>query len=235
MENQPYAVIFPGTKQWESIRNICKLTCSDYASAINSFDAYMSRVSLWKVKMKMKEREVNDYTKSLMDNGIVQEKLAIEWFESNPDPKIMYFRPGFFIDPFDNRLGGSPDGVLTVHGDTYAVEIKSPVNFVEDVRDVKWRHVIQLTGIMHASGFIYKGLLCYYNNMLPKPSLFVVKFDGPLWDFIYEHLKDFLCCLEGIPPRTPARKTFKDWDITPFVRQIHDLSELIPKKEQHEK
>lgn len=237
---QPYSLIFPGTDQWQRVRGVCMLTCSDYASAVNSADAYMSRILLYNVKKGLKDKNVSDYTQKIMENGTMQEKLCIEWFESCADPKILYFRPGFFIDPFDPRLGGSPDGVLYVHGTPLIVEIKSPVNWIEDPGDVKWRHLIQLMGVMHASGSIYEGLLVYFSSEKPSPSMFYVRFDPLVWSFIYDGLKDFLTCMErDIPPPTPCKKTFRGagWnDISEWVVKVESLAAL-PKmiKDLHDK
>lgn len=206
------------------------LTCSDYASAVNASGAYMSRISLYKIKKGIKEKKVNKFAQDMMDNGVFQEKVCIEWFESNADPKILYFRPGFFIDPFDSRLGGSPDGVLYVHGTPLIVEIKSPTTWIEHPGDVKWRHLIQIMGVMHASGSIFRGLLVYFSSEKPAPSLFYVRFDPLVWSFVYDGLRDFLSCLErDVPPPSPCKKTFKGagWNnISEWVVKVDSLSAL---------
>lgn len=215
---QPLADVRPGSLYWTKCREHCKLTCSDYPSACNAVDAYMSRIKLFKMKTgQLKDDHPCLMTQQLRINGQYQEKLAVQWFESIPNDNVKFFRPGFWIDREDPRLGGSPDGLLSVYGEDYVVEIKNPSEMIEAPKDVKWRHVIQLMGLMHASG-VRLGVLCYYSSMFVAPNLFMVIFSDHLWNFIYKKLETFLRCLEkNEPPHSPCDKTFREWDITEFV------------------
>jgi hypothetical protein len=224
---QIYQDVFPGSEYWRSCRKICMLTCSDYASAMNCVDAHKSRIHLYEVKMGLKEDKENEYSRHLYENGQHQEQLCIQWFECINDHRILYFRPGFWKDHSDDRLGGSPDGVLSVHGERFVVEIKSPDNWPPKL---KWYPVIQLMGNMHA-GEIYRGLLVYFSSMHGKPLMFLVEFNDEIWDMIMDGLIPFLECMEtGTTPRSPCKKTMKKLDVTQYVTPINDVRELIPKK-----
>jgi hypothetical protein len=155
-------------------------------------------------------------------NGQYQEQLCIEWFESLPNEDVKFFRPGFWIDPSDPRLGGSPDGVLQVGDRFHVVEIKNPDKMIEKVEDVQWKHIIQLMGLMHASG-IECGVLCYFQAGR-SPNLFSVAYDEDIWDAIYAELLIFMTCLQmNTAPSSPASKLFKKDE------HIGDLLDIVVK------
>jgi hypothetical protein len=230
LEYQPLNDVFPNTALWKKCRKLCTVTCSDYASAINCDGAYESRIKLYKVKKGLKSNEPSAMTEAHWENGHYQEELAVQWFESQGDEDIKFFRPGFWIDPSDSRLGGSPDGVLQIGESLHVVEIKNPDTMIERAEDVPWRHIIQLMGLMHASG-IESGVLCYFQAGR-APNLFGVAYDEDIWAKIYKELMVFMNCLErDILPPSPAPKIFKKekhaGDLLDIVMKCKDLNILF--------
>lgn len=224
--DQPYNAVFPNSHLWEQVRKVCLLTASDFPAAVNCEGAYKSRSKLYKHKKGLEVEKESEMTKKLRENGHLQEELAIQWIQEQTDMKL--YRPGFWIDEKDPRLGGSPDGLIHMGGTFfYVLEIKSPVKMIRTKENIKWRHIIQLYGLMHISGGL-NGMLCYFKAG-EEPSFFMVMYYAPVWEDIYSHIRTFLLCLErDQKPSSPAPKTFKKGSYARTLNNItFDFTDIV--------
>jgi hypothetical protein len=224
-DNQPYLWIKEGSEQHKEARKQCKLTCGDYASAVNCYDAYLSRKKLYKMKKGLATDDKNSFAQGLLDHGVQMEPIALDVLMES-EKVMVYLRPTFFLDPkVGISLGGSPDGVVVcTMGSIWLLEIKCPVEKVPtEVQEVKMRYIIQVMGYLHASG-LHNALLMFYNPAF-EPVYFKITFDQEIWDKIMEGVEQFIKCLDSnTPPPSPAKKTFREENrleiISRFVQMV---------------
>jgi hypothetical protein len=220
---QPYLQINLSSPTYHKLRSRkCLITCSDYASAINCFDAYKSRKKLYGIKIGSVQEKENHYSQLIMDHGNRMEVVALNHLMENWE--LLLLRPSFFLDLQNPRLGGSPDGILVSlkpNHSIYLLEIKCPAEagLPEGISEVKMRYIIQIMGLLHATQ-LRQGILMYYVAPL-EPKYFVITFDREMWEEISEKLEEFISFLEKkISPPSPSKKTFKDFNISKFVKEI---------------
>lgn len=212
------------------IRTQCVLTASEYASAVNCYDAYESAISLYKRKKEGREKETNHFAEFLMERGNEMEALCKDWINKWWSNWILTC-PGFFFYPEDPRFGASPDGMLLDirTGKQFVLEIKSrspgfgsktPPKPIEKVEDIPMKYIIQIMGEMAACK-VGNAYLVIYSPDVQAPKVFHVVYNEDLWGSIYDNLCTFARCLAGdqeMDKRNP--KLYRSVDLTKFVTLV---------------
>jgi len=108
------------------------------------------------------------YVSADMDEGILMEPLARDWYRDNIQP---VHEVGFIMpdeeDEFHDWIGISPDGI----GENFGLEIKCPIpktlmGYIEaGTLPAEYHHQVQ--GLLFVTGFKYLDFLAYVENMKP--------------------------------------------------------------------
>lgn len=216
-ERKKFANLSQDTKEFWLARSQFMVTASEFGAAIG-VSPHISRGKFIIQKREGIIPKVDDFQQKAMDWGKEHERDGLICFK-NWQPKLKVERTGIWIHPYDDRIAGSPDGIVYNSEDipSAVLEIKCPFTKLvyKNMYDFKGdcpqkeciiphHHYIQVQGQMMCVG-VRKA---YYVVWTPTCyAVAIVHFDENLWiNTIYPHLIQTLSWLsqestENIPER----------------------------------
>lgn len=194
---QPYINLKQGSSTWHAARKH-HMGASEFASAVDSVGAYMSRRMLYKKKLGF----VKECSNIAMEYGKDHEPDAAEEFGRlfgrldilgmvlyDEDPFLACSPDGIWVDETD--LGDSRLPNWDLDDRRWLVEFKCPFNGVH-YSDIPPHHQVQILGQMAICG-IHKCLYCSWSPY-PKSNLQVwaVQFDLKKWNEVKQRIDEFV-------------------------------------------
>lgn len=176
------------TPAWFSAREN-RLTASRFGAAIGHCLQYTTPEEVRRELAdpeyrKEKFRNKPQWQKDAIQHGVEMEPVAISWYEK----KFRQFvdEVGFAVPKFDERIGGSPDGLVGKDG---MVEIKCPRSMYNKIKD---EHYDQIQGCLQ----IFDRQWCdYVVYSTSDKKIFVqrIRRDDKYWqEVLYPQIQDFL-------------------------------------------
>jgi hypothetical protein len=214
MEGLDAPFLQQGSKEWHLLRQQIRqhgVTSSRFAAAIG-VNPYKSRTALMREELKNKrdDRQTDamlwgidneDYVRCLFE-GVMRDVCKLEFD---------YHTFGFKYYAEDKRLGGSPDGLLTMPGDdTYQslVEIKCTDPSRSNIRTTPpIYHLVQIIGLCAIFKISHAYYVCWsaYDATL---TICDIEINMTVWhDYIYPALQQY-CAWKSdqyLPPRMPSK------------------------------
>lgn len=177
-----------GSQEWLDMRSRHAATASEYGTAIGV--GYKSRRKYMKQKLGFEAPEEPNWR---MKEGNYREPWVAELYYrimASCGHPVTLETDGFQEDPWDRRLGGSVDRLVSdATGERWLLEIKTCPD--GDMRvEIPVTHLVQMAGLCQCYGFDYAHYICssYGQGIL----IARVDFCPGLWaDTVYPRLREF--------------------------------------------
>jgi hypothetical protein len=175
------------TPAWFSAR-AKRLTASRFGEAVGHCPRYggpeeVRREMQDNAYRKEKQQNKPQWQKDAMQYGIDNEPVARRWYERHYNKSVQ--ETGFAVPKFDERIGGSPDGLV---GDKGLLEIKCPKKMYSEIPKA---HFDQIQGCLS----IFDRSWCdYVVYCIPENKVFAqrIRRDDKYWnDVLYPAICDF--------------------------------------------
>lgn len=195
-----------GSAGWHDKRDKCAVTWSEAANALGV--GYDSGILYMKRKLGLIEKKEPNWR---MMEGTKREPYGAELYRQlmwQCGCRIRMDVDGFRNDPDDNRLGGSPDRIVTDldTGEQWLLEIKTCPG--GDMREeIPISHIVQMHGLCHTYGLPKAHYFCW--SMGQGILMSELTWDDTLWtDVLYPRYKKFadLWAIRALPERSTAEK-----------------------------
>lgn len=129
---QPYINAEPLSNEWFAARKVdgngkFRITASDFHRAVSK--GVKTREALLRKKLKCqteKEKRQEDFLQNMFAWGREHEQAGIDAFLKDY-PQGYFTQTGLWLHPDNQRIGGTPDGILyTTQGELFVLEVKCP-------------------------------------------------------------------------------------------------------------
>ena len=195
-----------GDELWLKSRETCAITASEAASALGV--GYESASQYMRRKLKLiPDKEPNEF----MLAGQKYEDWVVHLYrEYVGADNVTIECDAFRVDAADNRLGGSPDRLVTFKETDETVLLECKTCWAGSVREeIPIAHKIEMFLLCHIYGLSKAHYACW--SATCGVCFAEVTFDDDLWQLVYPYLKAFadMWSAKQVPGRMKVeQKTF---------------------------
>lgn len=179
-----------GSDEWKEQRKN-RITASEFGIASGLFTKYETQDEYINNKINQKQREIEDFNISCMENGIRNEPVARKLYEKERNLKVKEI--GLAVPKFNTEIGASVDGLV---GEDGIIEIKCPYKLYDELKlynyylnkgkkienlEINVSHYCQIQGCLKILNRKWCDYTVYVNEKL---YIYRIDYDENFWDLI---------------------------------------------------